>query len=328
MEAADSPLVLVVRSADVGVRLDVFLARVPELPSRSRAKALVQQGRVLVDGRRTKPGAVLEPGQVVSVDLAPRPEDAAPAVDPGSWGYDLPVLYNDPLFVAVNKPAGLASHPPPNPRDVVPNVAALAEHRFGPLAPAAGEDRHGIVHRLDRETSGVMLLARTDPALLALQAQFRARTVRKEYRAVVFGVPRFDSDWIERRIDVHPKQADKMVIAQDGGKEASTFYEVVERFDGFAHVRCRPLTGRTHQIRVHLTSIGHSLVGDRVYVSRNAQHRELPDGAPDPGRHCLHARSLTVCHPHTGEELTFEAPLPRDFEVLLGWLRSARPARA
>src|SRR5690606_34803257 len=180
--------------------------------------------------------------------------------------------------------------------------------------------------RLDKETSGVMVLARSDEAMHFLKAQFRARAVDKEYRAIVYGTPRFDSDWVERNLAPHPQKGDRMIAVAEGGREAQTFYAVVERFAGFTHVRCEPKTGRTHQIRVHMASLGHSLVGDRLYRSRNAQQAGLPDGAPDPGRHCLHARRLAFEHPLTRERLAFEAPWPADLEALLAWLREHRPA--
>jgi len=181
------------------------------------------------------------------------------------------------------------------------------------------------VHRLDRDTSGVMVIARTVPALEFLRAQFKARTAAKEYRCIVWGEPRFQSDWIERPLALDPRHPDRMAVVDAGGREASTYYEVVERFAGFAHVRCRPRTGRTHQIRVHMTSIGHSLVGDRVYRSRSRQHDALPELAPDPMRQCLHALRLVLAHPQTHEPIEFEAEMPADLDKLLAWLRANRP---
>ena len=199
--------------------------------------------------------------------------------------------------------------------------------RFEGLPTVPDAERPGIVHRLDRDTSGVMLVAKSQVAFDFLRAQFRDRTAEKEYRCIVYGEPRFQSDWIDRAIATDPKHPDRMAVVTEGGRDSSTYYEILERFDGFCHVLCRPKTGRTHQIRVHMTSIGHSLVGDRVYRSRRRQHDRLPEGAPDPGRHCLHARQLTVPHPVTQQPLTIEAPMPRDLEQLLAWLREHRPAR-
>jgi 23S rRNA pseudouridine1911/1915/1917 synthase len=172
-----------------------------------------------------------------------------------------------------------------------------------------------------------MVIAKTEVAMEFLRLQWKERVVEKEYRAVVFGEPRFQSDWIEKAIAPDPRHPDRMTVVDEGGRASSTYYEIVERFAGFAHVRCLPKTGRTHQIRVHLTSIGHSLVGDRVYRSRSRQHDALPAEAPDPRRQCLHALALELPHPVTQERMRFEAPLPADIAALLAWLRAHHPAR-
>ncbi len=304
------------------VRLDVFLAQQPEVGSRSVAKALVKGGAVRVDGRELKAGAVIKPGQEVSfcpAILEPRSQSA----EPKEWTETLDILFEDPHILVVNKQPGIAAHRPSSHRSNAANVAELAlQHCGGELSLATGEDRPGIVHRLDKETSGVMILAKNDEASHFLRSQFKARTTQKEYRAIAYGVPRFDSDYIERQIAVHPRLGDRMIVVQEGGKEASTYYEVIESFAGHCYLRCLPKTGRTHQIRVHLMSIGHSLVGDRAYRSRNMGRAGLPEGAPDPGRHCLHAICLGIRHPRTHQQMSFEAPLPEDMEKLLGWLRN------
>jgi 23S rRNA pseudouridine1911/1915/1917 synthase len=325
--AADplAPIRITVPAEAGGQRVDQFLARVAGIGARSWVKDLALAGGVRIDGRPARPGSTVEAGQEVTV----RPDALAVAavVEPAVPApAHLEVLYEDADLLVIDKPPGLAAHRPDGRRRDEPNLADLAVRLFGPLSLAGGEDRPGIVHRLDKETSGVMVLARSDEAMHFLKAQFRARTVQKEYRALTYGVPRFDSDWIERNLAPHPQKGDRIVVVQEGGREAQTFYEVLERFAGFAHLRCRPKTGRTHQIRVHLQSIGHSLVGDRQYRSRNAQARRLPDGAPDPGRQCLHARSLVFEHPRTREQLGFEAAIPADFAALLAWLRAQLPA--
>src|SRR5262245_2148097 len=318
------PIERTVANAELGLRLDQFLARQPEVGTRARAKELIEQGRVEVSEGRPKAGLQLVPGQVVQFRPLPLPPADRLAGD-GSPPPEVPVLFADDWIVVIDKPAGLASHPPEDRAFAGHTVASVMRARFGPLPTLGGEDRPGIVHRLDRDTSGVMLLARTEAAFHALRAQWQARSVQKEYRCVAFGESRFDSDWIERPIAPDPLQPDRMVVVSEGGREASTYYEVVERFAGFTHFLCRPVTGRTHQIRVHMTSIGHSLVGDRVYRSRRAQHDALPAGAPAVGRQCLHARRLVVQHPGTGEPVDFEAPLPADFAAVIGWLREHRP---
>jgi 23S rRNA pseudouridine1911/1915/1917 synthase len=314
-----------VSAADAGIRLDAFLARQPEVRGRTTARRLLDLGLVTVRGQAARPGLSLPPDAVVEVQLPPSVTE-----DPLAPDLPLPavrVLYEDAWLCVIDKPHGLAAHPPEDRRSRAHTVASWARARFGELPSAPDVDRPGIVHRLDRDTSGVMVVARTQAALEALRAQWQARSVEKVYRCIVFGVPRFQSDWIERAIAPDPRHPDRMTVVDEGGRDASTYYELVERFDGFADVRCRPRTGRTHQIRVHMTSIGHSLVGDRTYRSRQRQHERLPAGAPDPGRQCLHAQHLALLHPHTEERLEFEAPLPADLQRLLDWLRVQRPPR-
>lgn len=314
-----------VAPTDAGTRLDAFLARQPEVRGRSMARRLLDRGCVAVQGRVARPSLMLEAGAVVEVQLPPdvREDPLAPDLPLP----EVPLLYDDPWLCVIDKPPGLAAHPPEDRSVRAHTVASWALARFGPLPSPEDTERPGIVHRLDRDTSGVMVIAKTQAALDALRAQWKARTVEKTYRCVVFGVPRFQSDWIERAIAPDPRHPDRMTVVDEGGREAQTYYEVVERFDGFADVRCRPRTGRTHQIRVHMTSIGHSLVGDRVYRSRSRQHERLPAHAPDPGRQCLHAQRLALLHPGTEEPLEFEAPLPADLRRLLEWLRAHRPPR-
>ncbi|MCR9243621.1 MAG: RluA family pseudouridine synthase [bacterium] len=305
-----------------GIRLDVFLARQPEVGGRSTARALLDAGQVRVGEERVRPSLTLRAGQNVDFELlmVAATDPLAPPGEPPA----VRVLHEDAWMVAIDKPVGLACHPSSNKRFCEHTVASWARANYDGLPTVPEAERPGIVHRLDRDTSGVMVLARTAPALDFLRAQFRARTTQKEYRAIVYGEPRFQSDWIERPIGTDPRHPDRMTVVEEGGREAATFYEVIEQFDGFSYVRCRPRSGRTHQIRVHMTAIGHSLVGDRLYRSRRRQHAVLPEAAPDPGRQCLHALRLALPHPQTHEEVEFEAPLPRDLEDLLRWLREHR----
>lgn len=306
---------------EAGIRLDLFLARQPEVASRSMARGLVEQGHVTLSGAKPKPSLQLEAGQAVAF-VIPDEEPFDPLSGGGAPAPDVPVLYEDAFLVAVNKPAGLASHPPEGKGFVGHTVASFGRARYGALPAHGGADRPGIVHRLDRDTSGVMLLARNDEAFHWLRAQFKERTALKEYHCIAYGESRFDSDWIDRPIASDPKAPDRMMVVPEGGRESTTFYEVIERFRGFTYFRCLPKTGRTHQIRVHMTSVGHSLVGDHVYRSRRNQHESLPEGAPDPGRQCLHAHRLEIPHPYSHEPIAFEAPLPADMQALLDWLRT------
>ena len=300
-----------------GRRLDVFLVQQQEVTSRAHAKKLVQQGKVQVDGKACKAGQTLTAGQVVAFDpvLEQEPRDRAPApLEP------LAVVHEDDYILVVQKPAGVSSHPASAGRAGETTMVDLATAHCPDLTPLPGEDRPGIVHRLDRDTSGVMVLAKTDESYRFLKSQFKARQVHKEYRAIAFGEARFDSDYIERNIATDPRRGDRMTVVKEGGREASTYYEVLKRYRGFTYFRCIPKTGRTHQIRVHLMSIGHALVGDRHYRSRRTHHSRLPPEAPDPGRHCLHAFGLGFKHPRSREDLRFEVPLPDDMTRLLAWL--------
>ncbi|MFY9345337.1 MAG: RluA family pseudouridine synthase [Planctomycetota bacterium] len=308
-----------------GTRLDLYLALQPEVGTRSAARRLLAEGGVLLAGKRGRPGSFVRAGVTVSFEpplgrLADplAPELPLPAVS---------VLYDDPWLCAIDKPAGLAAHPPEDRTVVAHTVASWARARFGDLPSPPDAERPGIVHRLDRDTTGVMVVAKTEAAMAGLRAQWQARTVQKEYRCIVFGEPRFHSDWIERPIATDPRHPDRMTVVEQGGRDAATYYEVVERFGEWSHLLCRPRTGRTHQIRVHLTSIGHSLVGDRVYRSRSRQHDALPPGAPDPGRQCLHASALAFDHPATQERLVVQAGMPADMERLLAWLRTQTAPR-
>ena len=309
--------------ADQGTRLDVFLTQQPEVPARSTAKALIRQGLVELDGKSCKPGTFVSFGQEVRFcpqllkEEGDEPRNEVEHLQPT-------VLFEDGDILVIDKPAGMVAHPASTEgRQPAPAVSRWAEQRCPGLPTVAGVDRPGIVHRLDKETSGVMLLAKTEEAFHFLKGEFKSRRVAKEYRALCFGEARFDSDFIERNIAAHPRKGDRMVVVEEGGREASTYYEVVERLSGATLFACRPRTGRTHQIRVHMTSIGHCLVGDRVYRSRNIGTVRLPEDAPDPGRQCLHALRLEFTHPHSREKVQFHAPLAQDIGKLIGWWRGS-----
>jgi 23S rRNA pseudouridine1911/1915/1917 synthase len=323
MVAAVDDLVRRVTPERAGLRLDSFLALQAEVGSRRRAKEMVEAGAVRVDGEAGKPGMIVEAGQEVA--FTPLAVEAPPtAAELAAGAPPLRILYEDPFLLVIDKPPGLAAHPPPGAKGYrLPTVAALALAHCGDLPLGAGEDRPGIVHRLDKDTSGVMLVAKTGEALDFLRAQFKARTVAKEYLCTAFGMARFDSDWIEAPI-ASLAHIDRMVIDREAGREASTYYEVAERFRGFTFFRCLPKTGRTHQIRLHMSSIGHPLVGDKLYRSRTQQHLQVPAAAPQPVRQHLHAHRIEVLHPYSREPLDFSAALPADMEELLSWLRRER----
>ncbi len=288
--------------------------------SRSKLQALIKAGGVRVDGEVVlKPGTPVASGSEISLTLPA--ETAAPTAADSRRALEL--LYEDEHLVAVNKPPGLLTHR--TERGGENSLAELARALYGDLPSLQGEDRPGIVHRLDRETSGVLVLGRTEAALEELMRQFREREVQKTYQALVHGDPRFDSDWIEDPLGRDPRHPDRVALVpiEDGGRAAQTFYEVQERFGEVAFVHASPKTGRTHQIRVHLLSVGNPVVGDRVYRLQRGRTPKLPAGLALPRRQMLHAFRLELKHPLTGDELCFEAPPPRDFAELLAALRAA-----
>jgi 23S rRNA pseudouridine1911/1915/1917 synthase len=227
----------------------------------------------------------------------------------------LNVLYEDEHLLAVNKAAGMVVHPGVGTgEDTL--VHALLAHCAGGLSGVGGIERPGIVHRLDKGTSGVLLVAKNDAAHRGLSEQFAGRQLRKEYLALVAGVPRLRSGMIERAISRHPVHRERMTVGE-GGRPARTDWEIVEAFGGRAAlVRCRIHSGRTHQIRVHLKSIGHPLIGDTTYGWKADPH------LPDPGRVMLHAERIAFLHPVTARPLDLRAPLPADFTNLLATLRA------
>lgn len=313
---------------DRGERLDRFLANRLGAMSRSRLKALIESGAVTCDGNAiTTPSTTVRPGAVYELTLPP----AAPATPKGQ-AIDFPILFEDDDLIVLDKPAGLVVHPAPgNPDGTLVN--ALIAHCGDSLAGIGGERRPGIVHRLDKDTSGVMVAAKTEFAHNALSAAFAARDLDREYFALCWGAPQPAEGDIEAPIGRDPRDRKRMAVVTRGGKHALTHYRTVERFGlGATLIACRLATGRTHQIRVHLAHIGHPLVGDPVYLRRKpAAAAKVPQPARDflldfP-RQALHAASLGFNHPRTGTPLRFEAPLPIDFEMLLDTLRSiANPA--
>jgi 23S rRNA pseudouridine1911/1915/1917 synthase len=313
-EPSDAPTrVWTVPPEWAGQRLDRALADQCPDESRTRLQEWIRQGTVALDGVAvTRPSTPLVAGQ----ELSWRPWTAPTEVV--EQGPRFRVVHDETDFAIIDKPAGMVAHPNDGVRGGT--VADRAREIWGKLPTVQGEDRPGIVHRLDGATSGVMVIAKTEPAAEELRRQFRDREVEKVYLALVHGEPRFDSDWIEQPLGRSERAPDRISVVPEGeGRSAQTFYEVRRRFGDYALVECRPRTGRTHQIRVHLESIGHGIVGDKLYTGRHGRPKP-PEGVPFPRRQALHALRLAFRHPERGERVEFEAPLAPDLQRFLDWL--------
>lgn len=284
-------------------RLDRFLADVGTWGSRAQVQRLIAAGHVHVDGRPAKADTVLKIDQQIEVTDGPV---AAPPPKAEPEAIPLEVLFEDRWLLVLNKPAGLVVHPAAGNWSGT-LVNALLYHWGG--RPSGLDDvRPGVAHRLDKETSGVLVVAKDPDTLRKLADQFRDREVEKVYLAFVVGRPRGRRGKIEEPIGRHPVDRKRMAIREDG-RAASTEWEVIGGDQRVTLLRVRPKTGRTHQIRVHLAAIGHPIVGDKVYGRDRS-------GGPRLARHALHAASLTFTHPASGERLRFEAPLPAELEDL------------
>jgi 23S rRNA pseudouridine1911/1915/1917 synthase len=323
-ELSSQPVELTVDDGESGWRLDVFLAHHFSQYSRAHLRRVISAGGVRVDDGGGKPSYRLKPGQCVQIVLPELPREGPQPED-----IPLDVVYEDDHLAVVNKPPGMVVHPARG--HWSGTLASALQFRYaGRLSSSGGPTRPGIVHRLDRDTSGAILVARHDRAHANLAAQFEARTIEKEYFALVAGAPERDRDVISRPIGVHPQQREKMAIREGDttSRPAETFYEVLERFGRFAAVRAVPKTGRTHQIRVHLNHAGTPVLCDRLYGGRARITRGEITGEIDDTvlleRQGLHARRLRFQHPETGEPLEIEAPLAADIAALLALLRNPR----
>jgi 23S rRNA pseudouridine1911/1915/1917 synthase len=294
-------------STDRGKRLDQFLReRLPQY-SRARLQDWIEQGRVLVNGSPEKRSFLLKGAERIDVEPAELPPLRATPED-----LPLEVLYEDADVIAINKPAGMVVHTGAGRHSGTLVNAVL--HRFGKLSTVGGDLRPGIVHRLDRFTSGVILIARNDAAHRHLAAQFASREVEKFYLALVHGRVKKDEGRITSPIARDPVHRTRMTARLAHGRQAITSYQVLKRFDEFTFLQVRIGTGRTHQIRVHLASIGHPVVGDKLY------------GAPAGtlGRYFLHARQITFTSPTSGQRIAVTAPLPPELEAVLLGLSAGR----
>jgi 23S rRNA pseudouridine1911/1915/1917 synthase len=301
----------IVAERDAGQRLDAFLARVSGL-SRARVQRLIQDGQVLAGGHPQKPHHRVTPGEPIELRVPPpEPLDLIPEAIP------LDILYEDQDFLVLNKPAGMVVHPGAG-RTTGTLVHALLAH-CETLPGIGGVERPGIVHRLDRDTSGVLVVAKTEAAHHSLSRQFKGRQVRKTYLALVHGEVRHETGRIQAAIGRREHDRKRMGVRARGGREARTAYRVLRRFPGSTLLEIGLETGRTHQIRVHLAHIGHPVVGDGVYGGKRGRRRAGSDGPPAE-RQLLHAWRLGFHHPRTGAWMEFTAPVPEDLRCQVGSL--------
>ena len=284
-----------------GVRLDAFLSADGAL-TRSQAARLIAEGRVRVNGKPAAKSARLSGGETVTVDVPQLRETALTPQD-----IPLDVVYEDDDVIVVNKPTGLVVHPAPGHPDGT-LVNALLHHCGDSLSGIGGEKRPGIVHRIDRDTSGLIIAAKNDAAHLALSAQLKDHSLSRTYECLVTGNMKQDSGTVDAPIGRSRSDRKKMAVVA-GGRPAVTHWEVLARYPGVTHLRCRLETGRTHQIRVHMAYIGHPILGDTVYGTKK----------PVPGLtgQCLHATGLRFLHPRTGRPVELTCPRPEEFERML-----------
>ncbi len=292
---------------DQQIRLDKYLTEQFPEQTRSYLQKLIKDGEVLVNGKTVKAGFQLSKGDEVSVNI---PEPKELDVEPQKM--DLDIVYEDDDVILINKPKGMVVHPAPgHTTDTLVN--GLLYHCKDNLSGINGVARPGIVHRIDRDTTGILIVCKNDISHNSIAAQLKEHSINRRYRALVHGNLKEDTGTVEGPIGRHPVDRKKMAINERNGKPAVTHYTVLERFGNYTLIECKLETGRTHQIRVHMTSIGHPLVGDEVYGPAKCPFKLQGQ--------CLHAMVLGFVHPRTGEYMEFSADLPEYFEELLKKLR-------
>ncbi len=346
---SEEPIDITVESRAHGWRLDHYLSRLFPNHSRAQLQRAIEAGGVQLNGLIPKASRRLRVNDRIWIQLPDAEESHIVAED-----LPLDVLYEDDSLIVVNKQANRVVHPGRgNSRGT---LASALQFHFDTLSDVAGRHRPGIVHRLDRDTTGVILIAKDNQVHQKISSQFERREVRKEYRAIVRGVPELASDYIRTHVCPHPRVREKMMVCPEGGKsrEAVTFYRTAEDFGNYALMELHPQTGRTHQLRIHMLHIATPIVADRMYIGQSTltksdvrksaaasdRRRSLPaasissvantnaDADVDSeiliARQALHAYRLTIRHPVSGQEIQFEAPFPEDFERTLAFLRSLR----
>lgn len=303
-------------------RLDVFLTHHVENATRTKVQAAIRAGCVLVNGAVTRSSYAVCPDDVIHVTL---PESPAP--DVVAEAIPLTIVYEDDQLIIVNKPAGMVTHPAYG--NYTGTLVNALLHHCASLSAVTDRTRPGIVHRLDKDTSGLLIVAKTDAAHAHLSRQFARRTIRREYQAIVWGAFAVEKGTIDANLGRSKSDRKKMAVVQDG-KTAVTEYTVIEKFAYLSLIRLRLQTGRTHQIRVHLAHVGHPVFGDPTYNGRRLlfgpgtprQKAEVQKMLDFLTRQALHARTIGFRHPATGEEMSFESPLPDDMTAVLKMLRA------
>jgi len=321
-QSSSSPLRLHVGNSIKERRVDKYLHGRFSNFSRAMIQQIIKAGAVKVNGKTVRPSFKLSSGDRIDMSL---PELPKREIEPE----DIPlnIVYEDDDIIIINKQADLVVHPArSNTHGTLVNALSFYSDK---LSSGTGPFRPGIVHRLDRNTTGVMVVAKNNTAQWKIASQFEHRQVKKTYLAIVHGTPDLTADRINAPLGVHPKIREKYAVRSETGKEAVTFFEVLEAFRGFSLLRLSPKTGRTHQIRVHMSYIKHSIVGDDMYGGKLVYLWQLADAEPavaDPviDRPALHAATLEFRHPSTEQMVKFEAPLPDDMQNLLGLLRKYR----
>lgn len=294
---------LPIDASQKGSRLDKALSEYLDSVSRSYLQKLIKEGYVTVNDKQEKASYRLEPDDMVMVTLPDEePLDVLPENIP------LDILYEDPELLVVNKPKGMVVHPAAG-HSGGTLVNALLYHCAGQLSGINGVQRPGIVHRIDKDTTGALVVCKTDRAHQSLAIQLKEHTITRRYQAIVLHNIKEDSGTVDAPIGRHPTDRKKMTVNERNGKRAVTHYRVLERFGNYTYIECRLETGRTHQIRVHMSHIGHPLLGDEIYGPAKCPFKLQGQ--------CLHAMVLGFCHPVTGEYMEFTAPLPEYFNQLL-----------
>lgn len=304
MNEAGRRLVVAVPDDCSGMRLDTFLATREGLGlSRARVAGLIKEGAVLLNGAECKPASKVRMGDVVSLVIPPVGE---PRVDPEPIPVE--IVYEDNDVLVVNKPRGMVTHPGAGVSSGT-LVNALLFHATG-LSGIGGVIRPGIVHRLDKNTSGLLVVAKNDEAHRELASQLKSREMKRIYFALVHGEPKEDRFTVDAPIGRHPVHRKKMAVVKEGGKQAVSEFKVLKRYGGYSLIECSLKTGRTHQIRVHLSYVGYPVVGDDVYGRKREEFPEAP-------RHALHAAFIRFQHPRTKEAMEFYVPLPDDMKTFI-----------